>query len=192
MQPPRCPRSAINSQRSPAAGPWPRPPLIRGSVSVALALCLGRGQAAMIGRVSGPTGRTGRREPKRTPTWHHCQRPSAVPSSGHAGACKICDGDETMTWSNLLSGLVGAGLGGLLAIAASIMTMRGQRSLALAATAEDKRQAQLRASYTASAQILGDMVTIKRGLDAMAASGLTLSSPLTPLYYAAVDAAERI
>ena len=64
-----------------------------------------------------------------------------------------------MNWSNLLSGVIGALLGGLLAIVASLMSARQQRSLTLATLAEERRQTQLQISYSACAEILGDMLT---------------------------------
>jgi hypothetical protein len=76
-----------------------------------------------------------------------------------------------MNWSNLLSGVIGALLGGLLAIVASLMSARQQRSLTLATLAEERRQTQLQISYSACAEILGDMLTIKRAMiDLMSAT----------------------
>jgi hypothetical protein len=69
-----------------------------------------------------------------------------------------------MDWSNLLSGVIGALLGGILAIVASLMTARQQRSLTLATFAEERRQTQLQISYAACAEILSDMLTIKRAM----------------------------
>jgi hypothetical protein len=69
-----------------------------------------------------------------------------------------------MDWSNLLSGVIGALLGGLLAIVASLMSARQQRSLTLATLAEERRQTKLQISYTACAEILADMLTIKRAM----------------------------
>jgi hypothetical protein len=66
-----------------------------------------------------------------------------------------------MNWSNLLSGIVGAALGGLLAIIAAVLTMRQQRSLTRAMAAEDRQQAKLRLSYTASTEILTRMLALK-------------------------------
>jgi hypothetical protein len=47
-----------------------------------------------------------------------------------------------MNWSSLLSGVIGALLGGILAIVASLMSARQQRSLTLATLAEERRQTQ--------------------------------------------------
>jgi hypothetical protein len=69
-----------------------------------------------------------------------------------------------MAWSNLLSGIIGAVLGGLLAVVASVITSRQQRSLTLAAFAEDRRQSRLRSSYGASGEILSSMLTAKAAM----------------------------
>jgi len=97
-----------------------------------------------------------------------------------------------MTWSNLLSGLIGAVLGGLLTLAASIMTMKQQRSLALEAAAEDRRQAQLRASYSASARILEDMLTLKDGLNALLPLMIRANTSAAADYDTAFNALDRI
>lgn len=93
-----------------------------------------------------------------------------------------------MTLSNLLTGLIGAVLGGLLAIGASIMTMRQQRSLTMATFAEERRQVQLRMSYTASAEILANMLTIKEGLGALSSD----EKRNNPKFDRAFAAADRI
>jgi hypothetical protein len=97
-----------------------------------------------------------------------------------------------MSWSNLLSGLVGALIGGLLTLAASIMTMKQQRSLALEATAEDRRQAQLRASYAAGARILEDMLVIKEGLQLLLMRSMAYNPAKEATQKAAYDAVDRM
>jgi hypothetical protein len=92
-----------------------------------------------------------------------------------------------MSWANLLSGLVGAVVGGLLAVVASVITMRQQRSLALAAVVEERSQARLAASRQACVEILGCMITIKFGLD-----GLATREEDSPEAVAALAAGERI
>jgi hypothetical protein len=66
--------------------------------------------------------------------------------------------------ANLLSGVIGAVVGGILAFLAAYLTMRQQRSLALATSVEDWRQTRLSASYAASAKILSDMLIVKQGM----------------------------
>lgn len=58
-----------------------------------------------------------------------------------------------MAWSNLLSGLVGALLGGLFSIVASVITRRQQRSQARQAT-----------SHTASSAIVDNILAIKQAM----------------------------
>jgi hypothetical protein len=88
-----------------------------------------------------------------------------------------------MNWSNLLSGVIGALLGGLLAIVASLMSARQQRSLTLATLAEERRQTQLQISYTACAEILSDMLTIKRAMiDLMAATRADAAAVFRTVY----------
>lgn len=92
-----------------------------------------------------------------------------------------------MNSTNLLSGLIGAVLGGVLAIVASFMTMRQQRTLALSAAEEDRRQLRLAASRNACIEILACMVTIKAGLN-----GLATEKEDSPEAVAAYNAADRI
>jgi hypothetical protein len=94
-----------------------------------------------------------------------------------------------MSWSNLLSGIIGAVLGGLLAIIASFITMRQQQSLALATFAEDRRQAQLRASYSACTEILNNMLIIKQAMQNVMTGP---RSDAITAFKTAYDSAERI
>ena len=96
-------------------------------------------------------------------------------------------GGVTMSLDNLLSGLVGAVVGGLLAIAAAVITMTQQRSLALAAAAEERRQSRLAASRDACVEVLASLVTIKLGLD-----GLATQKEDSPQAVDALNAAERL
>ncbi len=58
-----------------------------------------------------------------------------------------------MTWSNLLSGLIGALLGGLFSIVAAVMTFRHERS-----------QARQGESRTASGAILENIIAIRQAM----------------------------
>src|SRR5690348_13167097 len=89
-------------------------------------------------------------------------------------------------WPNLLSGIVGAVVGGLAALIASIITMKQQRQLALEESKENRRQEQLRTSRAAGAQILVKMLTIKQGLwDVQRALDAGKDPPLGAVYQAA-------
>jgi hypothetical protein len=88
-----------------------------------------------------------------------------------------------MNWSNLLSGVIGALLGGLLAIGASLMSARQQRSLTLATLAEERRQTKLQTSHTARAEILADPLTIKRAMiDLMSATRADAATVFRTVY----------
>jgi hypothetical protein len=58
-----------------------------------------------------------------------------------------------MTWSNLLSGLIGALVGGIFSIIASVVTMRQERS-----------QARHASSRTASTAIVDNILAIKKAM----------------------------
>jgi hypothetical protein len=92
-----------------------------------------------------------------------------------------------MNWTNLLSGLIGAVVGGLLAILAAFITMKQQRSLALAAAEEERRQSRVTAARNACIEILGCMLTIRDGL-----LGLATKEEDSPAAIAARVALDRL
>lgn len=73
-----------------------------------------------------------------------------------------------MTLANLLSGLVGAIIGGLLSIATAVITIRQQRAMSLAAADEEQRRQRLVRSHTAGVEILAGLITVKFGLPGLA------------------------
>ncbi len=82
-----------------------------------------------------------------------------------------------MTWSNLLSGLIGALVGGVFSIIASVVTMRQERS-----------QARHASSRTASTAIVDNILAIKRAMFDIQNTDPGNDSPFETIY----ASAERI